>query len=143
MRVDRVDQLADGSRLVIDYKSGRNSLSQWLGQRPAQPQLPLYGLAEDVSALAFAEVRPRDGRFLGLGQVQGIKGVQSDIAKGVSRYSSCEDWASLLAEWQQNLARLAADFLAGEAAVDPLSTACNFCGLDPLCRVAIAGGAGA
>lgn len=138
LRVDRVDELADGSRLVIDYKSGRQSLSQWLGERPAQPQLPLYGLAEEVSALAFAEVRPRDARFLGLGEVQGIKGVQSDIAKGVSRYSDCEDWASLLLQWQQNLSRLATDFLLGEADVDPLPAACNFCGLDALCRVTIA-----
>ncbi|WP_162846022.1 PD-(D/E)XK nuclease family protein [Seongchinamella sediminis] len=143
LRVDRIDELGDGSRLLIDYKSGRNSLAHWLGERPSQPQLPLYGLASPVAALAFAEVRPRQSRFLGLGQVSGVSGVQDDIAKGVKRYSACEDWDSLLGEWQRNLSRLAEDFIAGEAAVDPLASACNFCGLDALCRVAVAGEDGA
>lgn len=139
LRVDRVDELADGSRVVIDYKSGRNSLAHWLGERPSQPQLPLYGLAAEVSALAFAEVRPRQSRFLGLGRVAGFSGIQDDIAKGVKRYSASEDWDSLVTEWRQHLSRLAQDFIAGEAAVDPLATACNFCGLDALCRVGVAG----
>ncbi|MEP5569639.1 MAG: PD-(D/E)XK nuclease family protein [Halioglobus sp.] len=135
LRVDRVDELEDGSRIVIDYKSGRSSLADWLGARPSQPQLPLYGLAEGVNALAFAQVRTRDCRMLGLGSVDGLNGVQSDIHKAVKRYSSSEDWDSLVAEWRQNLTRLAAEFLAGEAQVDPLPAACNYCGLQPLCRV--------
>ena len=135
LRVDRVDELEDGSRIVIDYKSGRSSLADWLGARPSQPQLPLYGLAEGVNALAFAQVRTRDCRLLGLGSVEGLSGVQNDISKAVKRYSSSEDWGSLVAEWQQNLTRLAAEFLAGEAQVDPLPAACNYCGLQPLCRI--------
>ena len=135
LRVDRVDELEDGSRIVIDYKSGRSSLADWLGARPSQPQLPLYGLAEDVEALSFAQVRARDCRMLGLGSVDSLKGVQNDIPKAVKRYSSSEDWSSLVAEWQQNLGRLAAEFLSGEAQVDPLPAACNYCGFQSLCRV--------
>ncbi|MEH6588426.1 MAG: PD-(D/E)XK nuclease family protein [Halioglobus sp.] len=138
MRVDRVDELADGSRLVIDYKSGRSSLSDWLGERPAQPQLPLYGLAENVAALSFAQVRTRDCRLLGLGSVAGIAGVQDDIPKAVKRYSAAEDWPALVVEWQQNLTRLAGEFLSGEAKVDPLPAACNYCGLQSFCRVDLA-----
>ncbi len=139
LRVDRVDELADGSRLVIDYKSGRCKLSDWLGERPAQPQLPIYGLADNVSALAFAQVRTRDCKLLGLGAVGGIPGVQDDISKGVQRYSESDDWSSLLAEWERNLIALADKFLAGEANVDPLPAACSFCGFQSLCRVDIAG----
>ncbi len=135
LRVDRVDELEDGSRIVIDYKSGRSSLADWLGERPSQPQLPLYGLAENVQALSFAQVRARDCRMQGLGSVEGIAGVQSDIAKAVKRYSDCEDWSSLMTQWQQNLGKLATDFLAGYAQVDPLPAACNYCGLQALCRV--------
>ena len=138
MRVDRVDELADGSRLVIDYKSGRSSLSDWLGERPAQPQLPLYGLAENVEAISFAQVRTRDCRLLGLGSVAGIAGVQDDIPKAVKRYSASEDWSALVAEWRRNLTRLAEEFLSGQAKVDPLPAACNYCGLQALCRVDLA-----
>jgi ATP-dependent helicase/nuclease subunit B len=138
LRIDRIDQLAGGSQLLIDYKSGSNSLAGWLGERPSSPQLPLYGAVEDdVAALAFAEVRSRKSRLLGLGDVEGIDGVKHDIAKAVKNYSGAQDWAQLRAEWQRNLEGLAQAFLAGDARVDPLPTACNYCGLEALCRVGL------
>src|SRR5699024_5393544 len=45
LRVDRVDQLADGRRLVIDYKTGGSKLAvipDWSRERPIELQLPLY-----------------------------------------------------------------------------------------------------
>lgn len=140
LRVDRVDEVAEGSRLVIDYKSGRSTLSSWLGARPAQPQLPLYGLAENVDGIAFAQVRARDTRLIGIGNIDGQPGIENDIGKAVKRYSPEESWQGLVAEWRRNLKQLAADFVAGNAAVDPMPGACNYCGLEPLCRVELAGG---
>jgi probable DNA repair protein len=128
LRMDRIDELPDGSRLIIDYKSGRSSVADWQGDRPAKPQLLLYGLAapESTVAIAVAQVRPRDSRFLGLGKVAAAPGV-----------STVEDWESLNARWRESLERLAAAFLSGDAAVDPLTGAsCTWCGLQPLCRVA-------
>jgi ATP-dependent helicase/nuclease subunit B len=139
LRVDRVDTLADGSRVVIDYKSGRSSLSSWLGQRMAQPQLPLYGMATEVQGIAFAQLRSRDCKFVGLGEVQGISGVTDDIAKALGRTESqAQSWSELSAEWQHNLESLAAAFVRGEAQVDPMPGACNYCGLQALCRVGVA-----
>jgi probable DNA repair protein len=135
LRVDRVDELADGSRLVIDYKSGRSSLASWLGERPSQPQLPLYGITGAVDGIAFAQVRARDCKLAGLGQVAGVPGVQADIAKAVKRYSIQQDWPGLVEEWRTNLQRLATEFVAGHAEVDPLPGACTYCGLQALCRV--------
>lgn len=141
LRVDRVDRLADGKMLVIDYKSGKNSLSQWLGTRPAQPQLPLYGLATDVSGLAFAEVRSRESKLRGLGDVDEFADIKSDIEKAVKRQSSASDWESLCAEWRESLEQLAIEFQRGDAQVDPLSSACNYCGFESLCRVELLTGA--
>ena len=46
------------------------------------------------------------------------------------------DWDSLNEGWRQNLERLAREFLAGDAAVDPLAPAsCTWCGLQALCRI--------
>ncbi|PLW68890.1 PD-(D/E)XK nuclease family protein [Pseudohalioglobus lutimaris] len=135
LRVDRIDELADGSRLVIDYKSGRSSLSSWLGARPSQPQLPLYGITGEVDGLAFAQVRARDCKMIGVGQVAGVPGVQEDIARAVKRYSAQQDWPGLVAEWRSNLQRLASEFVSGNAEVDPLPGACTFCGLQALCRI--------
>ncbi len=138
LRVDRVDEVDGGGRLIVDYKSGRTSLADWLGERPAKPQLPVYGILSDgIDGLAYAQVRPRECRFLGLGTVEGIKGVRKDIDAAVKRYCSAQDWQALQEQWRANLDRLAAGFLEGDAAVDPLPRACDYCGLESLCRVAL------
>ena len=47
-----------------------------------------------------------------------------------------DDWESLNGVWRVQLETLAEDFLAGEAAVDPLaSNSCTWCGLQSLCRI--------
>jgi probable DNA repair protein len=138
LRVDRVDELPDGSRFIIDYKSGTSRLQDWLGERPAKPQLLLYGVAEPgaASALAFAQLRSRDSKFVGMGRVQAAPGIRTDIEKLARGNGEVEDWEQLNAAWRDNLLRLAAEFVAGDAAVDPLAPAsCTWCGLQPLCRI--------
>ncbi len=138
LRVDRVDQLPDGSRVIIDYKSGVCTVQDLLGNRPARPQLLLYGIAEPdaAAALAFAQVRPRDCRYVGLGRVAAAKGISVDIARTVQSRMDEDDWLVLNTRWRQILERLADAFVQGDALVDPLSPAtCLRCGLQPLCRV--------
>jgi len=138
LQVDRIDSLADGSRLVIDYKSGLCKVQDWMGERPAKPQLLLYGIAApgDAAALAFAQIRPRECRFVGLGSVAAAPGIQTDIAKAVRGRMDAHDWQGLNQRWRENLEALAQAFVDGEAAVDPLGPAsCTWCGLQPLCRI--------
>ena len=138
LRVDRIDELPDGSRVIIDYKSGLSRVQDWLGERPARPQLLLYAVAEPgvAAALAFAQLRPRDCKFVGLGRVEAAPGIGTDIAKLVQGRMAVTDWDSLNEGWRQNLERLAREFLAGDAAVDPLAPAsCTWCGLQALCRI--------
>ncbi len=138
LRVDRIDQLPDGAQFVIDYKSGRSSAQDWLGQRPSRPQLTLYGLAmnDTVAGLAFAQVRARECKYVGAGQIDVAPGVESNIEKLVKEKMPVKDWEDLTAQWRDNLERLAREFLAGEAQVDPLSSSsCTYCGLQALCRV--------
>jgi ATP-dependent helicase/nuclease subunit B len=138
LRVDRVDQLPDGSRVIIDYKSGRSSVQDWLGKRPARPQLLLYSIAEpeSVAGLAFATVRPRECRYTGLGRVAAAPGIGTDLGRVVDPAIGVNNWAELNESWRQTLERLAHEFVAGDAQVDPLTPAsCTWCGLQPLCRV--------
>ena len=138
LRVDRIDSLPDGSQLVIDYKSGLCKVQDWMGERPAKPQLLLYGIAAPgaAGALAFAQVRPRECRFVGLGSVAAAPGIQTDIDKAVRGRMDAGDWLALNDRWRENLEALAQAFVAGEAAVDPLGpSSCTWCGLQPLCRI--------
>ena len=129
-RIDRMDRLADGSHAVIDYKTGaRVTPKDWEGERPDDPQLPLYTitLPLPVGAAVFAKLRAGDMKFSGFSAAEdAIPGVQA-----------ARDWAAMTAGWKSALEALASEFKAGVAGVDPkrgLQT-CRRCDLQTLCRV--------
>src|SRR5690606_7797656 len=70
VRIDRIDALASGGLVVIDYKTGGTARTpDWLGDRPHDPQLPLYAAAvprERLAGLVIAAVRPTRADYLGL-----------------------------------------------------------------------------
>jgi probable DNA repair protein len=137
LRVDRIDHLPDGSAVIIDYKSGRCSLQDWLGERPARPQLLLYGIAaqEVPAALSFAQLRPDECTFVGAGQADIAPGIKSDMAKLVRGGWDIDSWEALNARWRGQLQALATEFVNGDARVEPQANACTWCGLQGLCRV--------
>jgi len=129
-RIDRMDALAGGGHALIDYKTGaQSSLKLWLGERPDEPQLPLYLLnsAEAVSVIAFAQLKTGEMRFRGYSKDKGA----------LPRVEQPDNWQGLLGVWKKETDALGAGFAAGEARVDPkhgLDT-CRLCHLQPLCRV--------
>jgi probable DNA repair protein len=137
MRADRIDVMPDGAQFVIDYKSGLCSLGDWLGDRPAKPQLPLYALAmeQTVAGLSYAQIRPDECKYIGAGQIEVAEGVRADTEKWVKDKMPVKDWEDLTEQWRDNLERLAQEFLRGESSVNPLNNSCTFCGLQPLCRI--------
>ena len=72
--IDRVDRLPSGDELVIDYKTGRVTPAKWFGERPQDPQLPLYAISsESVPAgVAFAVLRDDECTFKGVVREAGI-----------------------------------------------------------------------
>jgi len=131
-RIDRMDLLSTGGHAILDYKTGGGSITpkRWLGERPDEPQLPLYAVSaqEEIAAVVFARFRPGDMRFVGLAR-------DKDALPKVAKPK--EGWQPLLRDWQREAENLGRSFAKGEAAVDPkkeLNT-CRYCGLETLCRV--------
>lgn len=135
-RLDRVDETADGRRIVIDYKTGKAAAAQMLGERPEEPQLPLYLVTTEPGAVALAFASVRAGRKAYAGVAR-----DDDLLPGVKALADAQpeyaDWAALVAAWRDELERLALQFAAGVAAVDPKRPpqTCRFCDLGPLCRI--------
>jgi probable DNA repair protein len=130
-KLDRVDELDDGRRIVIDYKSRAEATSAWLGERPDAPQLPLYLVATepDASAIAFAQVRAGDMKFAALAADETLL----PVAKSLPDIA----WGAQVAAWRAVLTQLATQFAAGEAAVQPKypQKTCRNCNAQLLCRI--------
>jgi hypothetical protein len=107
MRFDRVDKIGNET-LIIDYKTGNVTPRHWLGERPRDPQLPLYVLASSPSAqgCAYAQVRAGNITFSGI-----------DNGALLPDSSPHHDWQETLHDWHRSISDLAEEFVSGDTSV--------------------------
>ena len=139
IRYDRIDQLADGSLLVIDYKTAKTDIRDWTGSRPNEPQVPLYAIAghrQPVSAVAFGQLHVDQVAFKGISdRPDTAPGLQSPATLANLEFPG--DWQAILAHWREALTALADEFTTGYAEVKPKynGSTCRYCSLHGFCRV--------
>lgn len=128
-RIDRLDELASGGLVVIDYKSTAPSVNAWEPPRMDEPQVPLYAtsLTERVAGVAFGQLTPADMRFRGC--------AEAGVLPGIKGLAAGETIAGRIEEWRASLTVIAGEFRTGHAAVKPTKNACAFCGLTAFCRI--------
>src|SRR3990167_6946116 len=138
LRVDRIDEISDGKQFIIDYKTGKmQTIHDWFGDRPDEPQLPVYCLINptDTIGIAFAQVYPGDLQFKGVSKVS----LEMKSVKTLPEVSASSTtlWEQQLIEWKAVLTKLSENFYQGQAAVDPKNMAqvCRLCKLQSLCRI--------
>ena len=138
VRMDRIDALEGGGLAILDYKSGQSVSSDWYGERPSHPQLLSYltAVGDDVVALATINVTAREVRFQGIAAQDGLL-PKVGAAKAPPGVQAA--WPARVKEWRERVQRLARDFAAGQASLDPKPGACDYCHLGSLCRVGDAG----
>lgn len=107
MRIDRLDRLGDGSRLIIDYKTGSPSLKSLGHERLAEPQLALYALAvgEPLAAVGYGLIRAKGVRFDGV-----------DTA-ALPAIGLPETWQLTLEKWHNKLILIKNEIFSGYAPV--------------------------
>ena len=144
LRLDRLDRLQDGTHALIDYKTGAAKVASWLGERPDEPQLPLYfrTAEQTVSVLAFARVkRGVRGKVFGFEGVSAAENLLPDVGPIENKYGMEKkgyvSWDVLTEEWENSLSALVKGFVDGDAAVDPKNgnLTCAQCDLQSVCRV--------
>ncbi|MEE8574791.1 MAG: PD-(D/E)XK nuclease family protein [Thermodesulfobacteriota bacterium] len=140
--IDRVDTLPGGERVLIDYKSGRCSASDWLGERPKEPQMPLYIRTGDFSALAFGSLKRGEPAFKGLSEggdvLPGVKAFKKE--KKLMESERAANFSELKERFAEVTSALAEGFTSGDAAVSPRDlygndSPCKYCDLTVLCRI--------
>lgn len=141
--IDRIDKLQSGDEIIVDYKTGNVEPGKWFGERPEEPQLPLYAIsAEKIpAAVVFAIIRNDDCQYKGVVKREGLLPNLPPKANQTNQYlvDAGNEMPATIENWRQILHRLMADFLAGDAAIDPKdgTRTCqkSYCELQPLCRV--------
>lgn len=134
IRADRVDELEDGRRAVIDYKTGDlPRTGEWADPRMEEPQLPMYalGLAGEVGALVLAGIRRGRCELRGVGErVDGIPSLKPLSELGLGDMDRIMTW------WRSALSGLVAEYRRGVARVEPKHRrVCQTCDAMPLCRI--------
>jgi ATP-dependent helicase/nuclease subunit B len=141
--IDRVDKLPSGEEIIIDYKTGKVEPQKWFGDRPEDPQLPLYAISaeETPAAVVFGIIRDDGCLYKGVVKQPGLLPDLPPKATKANEYliEAGYKMQETITDWRQVLHHLMADFLAGKAAIDPklgtISCDKSYCELQSLCRI--------
>ena len=150
LQIDRIDELADGRRIVIDYKTGAVvGYKSWAEMRITDPQLPIYAaIAQpdqtangETTAVVFGKVQLDDSTFLGIASDDGllprVPGVDSRDGRKVFSMEAFADWQAVLNHWRTSIHEIALEVKYGTAAVKVDDEAdLRYCDVLPVLRLA-------
>jgi hypothetical protein len=112
VRIDRIDDLADGTVAIVDYKTGERATgSDWFGERLRDAQVPLYATqaTERVNAAVVTRLSLPEVRYFGFWH--------GDTFPGRPSRAAHSDTQAQLELWRAQVALLASEFAAGDTRI--------------------------
>ena len=112
VRIDRVDELGDGTLAIVDYKTNERATSaEWFGPRLRDAQVPLYASqsAQRVRAAVVARLTPAEVRYFGFWPEASFPGRAAKAAN--------PDTEAQLATWRAQLTELGSEIAAGDTRI--------------------------
>ena len=115
MRVDRIDQIGNSKKVVIDYKTGDVSPKDWNPECLIEPQMPLYAISVESSHAVVYELIASDKT-----SYKGCSSTDLEIY-GVKTARELYDktFSELKRDWKTSLGKIIKEFENGHAVVDP------------------------
>lgn len=142
IRIDRIDRLENHSTALLDYKTGKYTVStrSWLDDRPEDMQLPLYySMAsnsdfEQVQSATIAHVNAEKIGYSGIAMTESFS---SEIRAIDQEKWTDMNWEQITKSWSEKILQFGNEFNAGESKVNPIKPikTCTYCGLQSLCRI--------
>jgi ATP-dependent helicase/DNAse subunit B len=138
LKVDRVDRLSTGQRIVIDYKSSAGQTATDWSQNPLKsPQLPCYSqVIANVETIAIGQVSMNEPGYLTLGADIGLDDADKKNKKAMDR-AGVSELADLKDQWLADLRSLVRAFVDGSGTPTPSPSACRYCHYAAICRAHI------
>lgn len=140
VKIDRIDEYEDGSRLLIDYKTGNEkSISKWTKPPISSLQMPIYitftGI-DNISAAGIGYIHNRNVKLVGL-SMYGQDPIDAELKDCSLSKKDEEQWQNLINSWHKEIYELASGYLSGDARVTfKKENDVKYCAVKPLLRLA-------
>ncbi len=132
VRLDRVDRIGDQT-LVIDYKTGKSGKPRWWDDPPRELQLLIYRealLAAGTSVAGLLTWHLLSSKLT----AGGAAATELALFPPLAPRQQAVNWSAAEPGWSWRVHELAARLWQGDARLNPLKGACQYCDLRGLCR---------
>ena len=139
LRIDRIDQLADGKIIIIDYKTSKNfNIRNLLQKNITEVQLPIYAVYEKSDAISIALVNNHKCELKSISSM--AHWIESNYPLTLEKVlisskdmSIPKTFKDLKNFWKKQFEEKIFSFKSGNITITPSHQSCQYCKFDAIC----------